>query len=64
MSTRLKALLEDAIQEFADKHGEDQDWPLAWWADDQTARMADAAYSIWMASVQGQLMKDEQERKP
>lgn len=64
MTTRLKALLESSIEKFIEEHHEDEDWPQAWWPEDQTARMADAAYSIWMASVRGQAEKDIQECEP
>ena len=54
MSTALKASLESAIQKWADEQLETSIWLTAYWPDSQTARMADAAYSVLMASVEGQ----------
>lgn len=56
MTTKIKASLEQAIQDWADKCAEEAslDPIQAWWPDTLTARMADAAYGILMANYEGQ----------
>ena len=63
MSTKLKASLESAIQKWIDENADTDDWLLAYWPDSQTARMAEAAYSVMMASVEGQQYADSENKR-
>ena len=54
MTTKIRASLEEAIQEWADKASDESLFPPAYWPDSQTSRMAEAAYAVLMASIEGQ----------
>jgi len=54
MNNRLKASLEKAIQEWADKECESSDWPNGWCYEGQIEHMALAASLVSDASNQGQ----------
>lgn len=63
MSTQIKATLEKAIQDWADKGCEANDWQQlqVWWPESLTARMADAAYAVLMANHDGQKFAKDQD---
>lgn len=56
MSTKLKASLEEAIQTWANKHAESGDaWPSeGYFGETLAARMAEAAYAVFMVSFEAQ----------
>ena len=59
MSTRLKANLEEVIQNWVDNNCEEEDWPDSWVYIDLVEDMAAAAYLVFMANNKGQQMKEE-----
>lgn len=50
----LKLALTKVIQEWADTEAESENLPSTYWYDTQAEDMADAAFSVFMASVKGQ----------
>lgn len=64
MSTALKATLEKAIQEWADKQAESVEWSSfmndVYWPETMVPRMAEAAYQIMLANNEGQRFAEEQ----
>lgn len=56
MSTKLKANLEEAIQKWTNREAEDGDnWPdSTYFGNTVVARMAEAAYAVFMASHEAQ----------
>jgi hypothetical protein len=58
----LKLSLTKAIREWADKEAElDENWPEVYYYELQSEDMANAAFSVFLASVRGQRYYKENE---
>lgn len=54
MNTQLKAHLEKKIQEWVERHSEDDEWPRAYMGEETVVLMVAAAASVFDAVVESQ----------